>query len=104
MPRPKLHRSELIRRMVAKFPEVTSRLAGMRDNIHMEVSVFLVFLQEAIDRGDRNLVTRCYAFVATSLENPNRDVRNALAVSLLEGLDLRGEGRRFAVQLLPDSV
>ena len=92
------------RRFRSEFPTLDPSMEKMHDNIHEQVGVFRLFVQEAIDRGDRDLLKKAFAFVDESLRDPNLEVRNAIAVSFLEALDMRGPARRYALTLLPSAV
>ncbi len=89
--KPTIHRSEFVRRLRETVPEVEPYLEGMRTGVTLEMSAFREMTDDALRRGDRELLLRAFQFAKSLLENGNREVRNALAVCFLEDLDLDGD-------------
>jgi hypothetical protein len=92
----------------ARFPELTEELeeetgAGL---LHVETGCFAQYAQAAVDRGDRVVVERCWAFANVVFCDCTPDVENALYVSFLEHLDFVDQStkRRWALELMPETL
>jgi hypothetical protein len=99
-----IHRSEFVRRLKLEVPEAVEALRGYRDNLSMEMLAFLVMTQEAMERGDLDLVRRCFRLADSVFVHGNRQVRNSLLVSFLEHLDFSGPHGRKAEELLTSAL
>lgn len=60
------------------------------------MGLFRRFTQDAIDRGDRDLVIRCFQLADWVFANADHVVKNAVSVSYLEDLEFHGSGREWA--------
>jgi hypothetical protein len=98
------HRSEFVRQLKLEIPESVEALRGYRASLSMEMLAFLVMTNEAIARGDFDLVRRCFRFADRILASGNRKVRNSLAVSYLEHLDFSGAHGTIAENLLTPAL
>jgi hypothetical protein len=101
---PTVHRSEFVRQLRSKFPEIEPLLKGSRLNLTMEVSAFLQLTRQAIEQQDWLLVERCFRFVDELLPSANRAVANSLRVSYLEGLTFSGPQGGQAFRLLSNRL
>jgi arginine deiminase len=85
-----------------QFPEIAHPL---RDSLidspdSMAMSDFCRFTQDAIDRGDRELVKRCFRFADMLSDEGDWDVQNAVGVAYIEHLDFSGPKREYARDLM----
>ena len=55
----KLHRSEFLKELKAKIPELRQPLNEHGNSIYLEVSVFLEFVQYHINENDAETVSNC---------------------------------------------
>ena len=83
----RLHRSEFLRQAKELFPDLRPALNREYGLLNLEMHVFCDFVQAAIDAGDRERVTKAFAFCGKLLAQGNSDMVNALTVSLLEHLN-----------------
>ena len=100
----RIDRRELIRHMLADFPEMRPLLKGYRTGVHQELSAFSRYTQAAIDRRQTELVSRCFGFVARCYPLAKSSVRAAIGSSYLEELDFSGTERRWAAAQMPDEL
>jgi len=89
-----------------RFPDLVGELedetwAGL---LHLEVGCLACYAQAAVDRGDRVVIERCWAFANAVLGDCTADVKNAICVSFLEHLEFedRGTKRSWALELMPE--
>jgi hypothetical protein len=99
-----VHRSEFIKSLREQFPAVEPWLKGYRDNLTFEMMRFRHFTEDAIARGDYDLVRRCFQFLNSAFTGGNRHVRNAVVVSFLEHLDFTGPTGAEAEHLMPAAL
>jgi hypothetical protein len=79
-----------------QFPDVAAGIdscaAGL---LHLEMGAFCRATQAAIDAADRPTVERHFRFIDEVFRHATADVKNAVAVSHLEGLRLDGTMRKL---------
>ena len=90
-----MDRQGMVDLIVAVFPQLEGEI---RDECHrgldtLEIACFARYTQDRIDGGDRKEVERCLQLAHRIYMDGDRGVRNAVAVSYLEGLNLE-DGRR----------
>ncbi len=106
MAQDKIDHDDFITALTEKFPEVAAEIDPDIEGglLHLEMAEFCRFTQAAIDRGDRELVIRCFQFADRVFANADDAVVNAVYVSYLENLELEGEDRRYAKDLLTSAL
>jgi hypothetical protein len=87
-----------------QFPAIEPWLKGYRDNLTLEMMRFRHFTEDAISRGDYDLVRKCYQFLNSAFMGGNKHVRNSVVVTFLEHLDFTGFGGPEAEQLMPAAL
>lgn len=95
---------ELLKRVVERFPEddLLRSLSGAAHGLpHVQMGAFASFTQRAIDRGDFDRVTACFAVIGEALAAPDASLLNALNVSFFENLKFRGKKGRHAWNVMP---
>lgn len=86
---PLLHRSLLMARLKSEFPELRRQLNQWDGLLHLEVGAWAQFTQTAIQQGFAETVKTCFGIAHEYYVGGNGKMQNAIAVSFLEGLDLR---------------
>jgi hypothetical protein len=99
-----MHRSAFVKSLREQFPAIEPWLKGYRDNLTFEMMRFRHFTEDAISRGDYELVRKCFQFLHAAFAVGNRHVRNAVVVSFLEHLDFTGPGGVEAERLMPAAL
>ncbi|TAL30609.1 MAG: hypothetical protein EPN97_12400 [Alphaproteobacteria bacterium] len=100
----KVHRSEFLKQLKATFPAVELEINKEQGLLHFEMAVFRRLVQQLIDSGDREQVTKAYKLAEWAYENGNDDLKNAIDVSFVEELnfnDTKKHKRQWARSLLP---
>ena len=88
------------------FPELREPINEQYGLLNLEMHVFLDFVQEQINAGNRENVIKAFQIVERHFKNGNGDLVNAIGVSFLEHLDLglaKGSPS-WAVDVLPVSL
>jgi hypothetical protein len=99
-----MHRSAFIKSLREQFPAIEPWLKGYRDNLTFEMMRFRHFTEDAIARGDYDLVRKCFQVLNSAFASGNRHVRNAVVVSFLEHLDFAGSAGAEAERLMPAAL
>jgi len=86
------------------FPALREDFEEWHDLLHLQVSEFLRFTQAAIKARKFTVVSRCFEIANAALTQGNDSLRNAIYVSYLEHLDLRGEAGTCAKDLMPSEL
>jgi hypothetical protein len=77
--------------LIVGMSELAARTADLAaDNFHLQLAELRYMAQEAIDRGDSSRAARCFELACELLEVGSPEVKNAVAVSFLEGLRFSG--------------
>ena len=85
-----------------EHPDLHRDLSGAAQGLlHVQMGAFSGFTQRAIERGDFERVTACFAVIGVLMERPDEALLNALNVSFFENLKFRGKKGRHAWNLLP---
>ncbi len=102
----RLHRSDFLASTKAAFPELRDRLNQEHGLLHMEMHVFRAFIQDAIESQDHATVIKAFQLCDQFLQGGNSNLVNAVAVSLLEHLNLEDGKvpRAWAHALMPTAV
>jgi hypothetical protein len=101
-----IDRQQFVEAVVAAFPSLE---ADMRDEtwvglVHLEASAFARYTQEQIDTENRVELKRCFEFARRFLLEGTDDLKNAIAVSYLEHLNLSDQkrNRSWALEEMPE--
>lgn len=100
----KLHRSEFIRQLRVEVPEADPFLSGFRGSLTEEMGAITALAEDAIRSRNVELLRRLFAFLSRAHQEGNRTVANAIAVSVLEHLEFRGEEGAAAYALLDERL
>lgn len=103
----KAHRSELLKAIKKRFPEIKDLLNKEEGLLTFEISVFIKFIQRKIDAGEKQSVVDAYdilnKFYLEGNSSLNQTIRNAVS----EDIDLSNTStleRRWAFDALPEPL
>ena len=103
-----IDRQQLVETVVEHFPSLEEDIrdetwAGL---VHLEVSSFARYTQQQIDSGNRPELKRCFDFARQFILEGTEDVREAMAVSYVEHLNLRDQRkqRSWALEEMPEAI
>jgi hypothetical protein len=103
-----IDRQQFVEAAVKAFPALE---ADIRDEtwvglVHLEVSAFARYTQQQIDAEDRIELKRCFEFARRVLLDGTPDLKNAMAVSYLEHLNMRDQrrSRSWALKEMPENL
>ena len=103
-----IDRQQLVEAVVSAFPSVE---ADIRDEtwaglVHLEASSFARYTQQQIESGNRSELRRCFELAKQLLLDGDDDVKNAMAASYLEHLNLQDQKRRrsWALAEMPEPL
>jgi hypothetical protein len=101
-----IDRHQFVEEAVKAFPQLEpdirdSTWAGL---VHLEVSAFCRYTQQQIDGEHRAELKCCFELARRALLEGTPDLKNAIAVSYLEHLNLRDQKRRrsWALEVMPE--
>lgn len=100
-----MHRSQLIKELKERFPEIAQDLNAERGLLAFELEVFWRYTQSCIDRADRRSVEACFDIARKYYVNGNARMRDAIDTCFVELLDFRDSkktARAWAWDCLPD--
>jgi hypothetical protein len=102
----KLHRAQFLAELKAAFPEFRDELNSEHGLLHLETAVFRRIAQQAIDEHNESVLRHCFAIAEKYYNYGQTKVRNAMAVSFVEGLNFRDQKvmRSWALPLLPEPL
>ncbi len=102
----KLHRSMFLKELKTAFPQLRADLNQENGLLHLEIDVFMRFVQTLIDTGERDALVTALRIADRFLLNGNGAVVNALTVSFLEHLNFQDGKvpRRWAWECMPASL
>ena len=86
--------------LITHFPELKPNLQLSEGLLYCQMSDFRAYTRQAIDRGDFETISRCFAFADLVRARADDEVYNAVHVSYLEDLDFRGTNGQRAMALL----
>ena len=84
-----LHRSIFLKELKIAFPQLKDDINTQYGLLHLEMHVFADFAQRCITGGDIKQARSCLMLAEKYCSGGNADLRNAIAVSFVEHLDLR---------------
>jgi hypothetical protein len=101
-----LDRSAFLREAKALFPELREELNAQYGLLHLEMHAFCDFVQRLVDGRDEKKTLQAFQFAERLGRDGNNDLKNALAVSFLEHLNLNDAKvpRSWARALMPSSL
>lgn len=102
----KTHRSIFLKEVKEAFPELRATLNDQDGLLHLEMHAFHEFVQDQIEKENRENVSLAFQIIERHFENGNSDLVNAIGVSFLEHLDLgltKGN-QSWEFELLPKSL
>jgi hypothetical protein len=85
----KLHRSMFLKEVTTAFPQLRADLNQENGLLHLEIDVFMRFVQTLIDTGERDALVTALRIADRFLRDGNQKVVNALTVSFLEHLNFQ---------------
>jgi hypothetical protein len=76
--------------LIKEFPEIRQDVLdedyiGL---ISLQIGVFRKFTQDAINKNNLDLVTKCFQFIEKNFDVVNSDIRNSLYISYLGKLEI----------------
>lgn len=103
-----LGREKMVEALLAAFPSIKDDLLDdtWSNLLHPQMGSFARYTQEAIDRGDRNVVKTCFDLANQFFREGTPELENAVGVSFLEQLNFDDGKRRraWARDLLPPQL
>ncbi len=102
----KLHRSQFLKELRTAFPRLRNDLNQEDGLLHLEIGVFMRFVQTLIDTGDQDALVTALRIADRFLQNGNGQMVNALTVSFLEHLNFEDGKvpRRWAWECMPPAL
>ncbi len=99
-----IHRSPFLKELKAKYPELKGDLNAQMGLLAFEVSVFIEFIQAAIDKGDQDKVRETLELTSYYYLNSNNSLKTLLCNAVCEDLDFEDtdrHSRSWALNFLP---
>jgi hypothetical protein len=90
--------------VLSEFPALRQDFHDWEGLLHLQVSDFCRFTQDAIEMRSVEVVSRCFEIATTALGEGDDSVKNAIYVSYLEHLDFRSEAGKQAAQCMPPEL
>jgi hypothetical protein len=90
--------------VLTEFPELRSDFEEWKSLPHLQVMEFRRFTQAAIEARAFGVVSKCFEIATAGLIEGDNGLRNAIYVSFLEHLDLRGDAGKKAKELMPSRL
>jgi hypothetical protein len=90
--------------VLSEFPSLREDFEEWKGLIHLQVSEFTRFTQNAVEEGPLGTVSKCFQVATVALLEGDKSLRNAIYVSYLEHLDFRSEAGKQAKQLMPSEL
>lgn len=82
--------NEFLSLIVSEFPALTADVCEHDGLLLVQMHVFTRYTQSAIDRGDMQVLDRCFALAHQGFRDADPDLKNAFYVSYLEHMDFGG--------------
>jgi hypothetical protein len=82
-----MHRSEFLKLVKERLPELRSALNRQEGQIHFEVEEPRKYAQRAIFDGNREALDICLRLAEEAYSEGDKELKNAIDVSFVEGLD-----------------
>lgn len=89
----KLHQSEFVQSIKAKWPELRPLLNQEEDLLHFQVKHLRNLVQHFIDSRFESDLRDSLAFIEESYLKGNSKVKNAIDVSIIEELEFKNRGK-----------
>jgi hypothetical protein len=90
--------------VLSEFPSLIKDFEEWEGLLHLQVSEFRQFTQNAIEAHSFGVVSSCFQIATTALRDGDEELRNAIYVSYLEDLDFRSDVAKQAKQLMPNQL
>jgi hypothetical protein len=90
--------------VLSEFPSLLKDFEEWDGLLHLQVSEFRQFTQNAIEAHYFGVVSRCLQIATIALREGDDALRNAIYVSYLEDLDFRSDAAKQAKQLMPGEL
>jgi hypothetical protein len=90
--------------VLSEFPSLLEDFEEWEGLLHLQVSEFRQFTQNAIEARSSGVVSSCFQIATTALRDGDEALRNAIYVSYLEDLDFRSDAAKQAKQLMPSEL
>jgi hypothetical protein len=90
--------------VLSEFPSLLEGFEEWKGLLHLQVSEFRQFTQDAIEAHSFEVVSSCFQTAETALRDGNDELKNAIYVSYLEDLDFRSDAAQQAKQLMPNEL
>ena len=100
----KLHRSIFLKEVKNKFPEIIELINKEDGLLYFELCVFINYVQNKIDAGDKSKVVECFSVLNNYYENGNNSLHSLISNAVSEDIlfdDSKNINRRWALDLLP---
>lgn len=103
----KAHRSELLKAIKERFPEIKDRLNKEEGLLIFEIAVFTKFIQRKIDAGEKQSVIDAYEILNRFYLEGNASLVQTIRNAVSEDIDLsntRSVERHWAFEALPEPL
>lgn len=90
--------------VLSEFPSLLKDFEEWEGLLHLQVSEFRQFTQNAIEAHSFGVVSSCFQTATTALREGDDALKNAIYVSYLEELDFRSDAAKQAKQLMPGEL
>lgn len=98
-----MHRSEFLKNLKAQFPELAHKINAEKGLLHLEVEVLRKFAQDAIDKGEREALSKSYALADIAYRNGNAILKDAIDVSFVEPLAFQPSAK-WTWEIMPQQL
>ncbi len=102
-----IHQSQFIHLVKHRWPELTQDINAEENLIHFQVKHIRNLIQSFINSHYKQDLVKSLAFLEHVYVNGNKDVRNAIDVSIIEELEFSDRGklsRRWAWEHVPPKL
>lgn len=103
----KTHRSEFIKAVKDKFPELTDSINEQDGLLTFEMEVFIRFLQRQISDGERATTKECFDLLNYHYLNGNKALKETIRNAVCEDIDFsdsKKTHRSWALAILPSAL
>jgi len=90
--------------VLSEFPSLLEGFDEWEGLLHLQVSEFRQFTQNAIEAHSFEVASSCFQIATTALCEGDEELRNAIYVSYLEDLDFRSDAAKQAKQLMSSEL
>ncbi len=102
-----MHRSEFLKELKEKFPDLTNDINQEYGQLHFEVNVMRKRAQKAIYDGDRKSLDLLFNLASIGYEKGNSDLKDAIDVSFVEPLEFKETKKnnyKWAWESMPETL